>query len=71
MALSNSTRPWGLSWRVAQRCDAGNCVLIAPSGDTIVIGDSKNPGGPVLAYSRSEWRTFVEGIKEGDFDDLL
>lgn len=60
-----------LSWRVARRCDGGNCVQIAPSGDRIVIGDSKVPDGPVLAYSRSEWRAFVEGIRQGDFDDLM
>jgi hypothetical protein len=45
-------------------------VRVAPSGDLIVIGDSKNPDGPVLSYSRHEWHTFVEGIRHGDFDDL-
>jgi hypothetical protein len=60
-----------LSWRVASRCDAGTCVRIAQNGDVVLIGDSKNPDGPVLAYSRAEWRTFAEGIKQGDFDDLL
>ncbi len=37
----------------------------------IVIGDSKNPDGPMLSYSRSEWVAFVEGIRQGDFDDLI
>jgi hypothetical protein len=37
----------------------------------IVIGDTKNPDGPVLTYSRSEWRAFAEGIRQGDFDDLM
>jgi len=37
----------------------------------IVIGDSKNPDGPSLSYSRAEWAAFVEGIRQGDFDDLL
>ncbi len=60
-----------LSWRVARRCNGGACVRVASNGDLIVIGDSKNPDGPVLAYSGSEWRAFVEGVRQGDFDDLL
>jgi hypothetical protein len=40
-------------------------------GDGIIIGDSKSPEGPFLAYTHSEWVTFVEGIRQGDFDDLL
>jgi hypothetical protein len=63
--------PGELSWRVARRCDGGTCVQIGKKGDLVLIGDSKDPDGPVLAYSRAEWRTFAEGIKQGDFDDLL
>ena len=36
----------------------------------IALGDSKNPGGPVLSYTRAEWETFVAGIKRGEFDDI-
>jgi hypothetical protein len=60
-----------LSWRVAQKCNGGECVRVAAHGDTIVIGSSKHRDGPVIAYSRDEWTAFVQGIREGDFDDLL
>ncbi|MGH3396264.1 MAG: DUF397 domain-containing protein [Streptosporangiaceae bacterium] len=63
-------RPDDLSWRIARLCNAGSCVRVAASGDTILIGDSKSPDGPVLAYTQSEWLTFVEGVKQGDFDNL-
>jgi len=59
-----------LSWRVARQCNGGACIRVASAGDTVVIGDSKNPHGPVLAYSRAEWSAFVEGIRQGDFDDI-
>jgi predicted secreted Zn-dependent protease len=59
-----------VSWHVARRCNGGECVRIAASGDMVLIGDSKDPDGPVLAYSRAEWQTFVEGIRQGDFDNL-
>lgn len=60
-----------LSWRVARKCDGGACVRVAAHGDKIVIGSSKHLDGPVIAYSRDEWAAFVQGIREGDFDDLL
>jgi hypothetical protein len=60
-----------LSWHVAQNCNGGNCVRVAASGDIVFLGDSKAPDGPVLSYDRSEWITFAEGIRRGDFDDLV
>jgi len=60
-----------VSWRVARLCNAGNCVKIATNGVEFFIGDSKAPGGAVLAYSRDEWTAFVDGVKRGDFDHLI
>jgi predicted secreted Zn-dependent protease len=59
-----------LSWRVARKCDGGACVRVAARDDEIVIGSSKHLDGPVIAYSREEWAAFVEGIRQGDFDDM-
>ncbi len=68
----NSLRQEDVSWRVARGCNGGHCVRIAPLGDeAILIADSKDPGGPVLTYSRAEFLTFVDGIRSGDFDDFL
>jgi len=30
--------------------------------------DSKNPGGPVLAFTPEEWEAFTLGVKDGEFD---
>lgn len=60
-----------LAWRVARKCNGGACVRVAAAGDMVVIGDTKDPDGPVLSYSVAEFRTFVEGVRQGDFDDLL
>ena len=59
-----------LPWRVAQSCNGGTCVRVALSGKAVFIGDSKNPAGPILKYTRSEWDTFVARIKHGDFDQI-
>jgi predicted secreted Zn-dependent protease len=61
----------GLSWRVARRCNGGACVQVAATSDGILIGSSLQPEGPVIACSPAEWAAFVEGIRQGDFDDLL
>jgi hypothetical protein len=60
-----------LSWRVARKCNGGNCVRVAAADDMIVVGDSKSPGGPMLTYSRDEWATFVDAVRQGEFDDLM
>ncbi|HTS96222.1 MAG TPA: DUF397 domain-containing protein, partial [Streptosporangiaceae bacterium] len=70
MQPSNPLTLGDLSWRVARTCNAGTCIRVAADGDTVFLGDSKSPEGPVLVYSRSEWTTFVEGVRGGDFDDL-
>jgi len=42
----------------------------AGSGRLILMRDSKNPDGPVLALTEAEWRAFIAGVKDGEFDDL-
>ena len=71
--MSASTPPslGSLAWRVAKNCDAGSCVKVARSSELVLIGDTKNPDGPVLSYTRAEWTAFAEGIRQGDFDDLF
>ncbi len=61
----------GLSWRTSSSCDAGACVQVAANGQLILIGDSKTPGGPVLSYTAAEFREFITGVKNGEFDDLI
>ncbi len=70
MTISDAGTIAEISWRVARRCNAGDCVSLAPLGNRILIGDSKTPDGPVLTYSRAEWKEFLEGVRKGDFDDL-
>jgi hypothetical protein len=38
----------------------GNCVEVAElPGDTVGIRDSRDPGGPVLRFTRAEWAVFL------------
>ena len=49
----------------------GNCVEVAslPDGE-IGVRDSKNPDGPVLRFTPDEWRAFVGGARNGEFDSI-
>jgi hypothetical protein len=35
------------------------------------VRDSKDRNGPVLYYTPLEWEAFCDGIKRGEFDDLI
>lgn len=37
----------------------GNCVEVADAGDQVLIRDSKNAPGPVLAIPAAAWRRFT------------
>jgi hypothetical protein len=61
--------PDGLTWRTSRYCNGGDCIRVASDGNVVYVGDSKDPGGPVLSYTKDEWRSFVARIKRGAYDD--
>jgi hypothetical protein len=58
------------AWRKASFCASRECVEVAQHEGMIVLRDSKEPRGRVLRYTADEWRSFVRGVKAGEFDDL-
>ena len=60
-----------LFWRKSSYSgsNGGNCVEVADNLPGVVaVRDSKDPGGPVLAFGPDEWRAFTAAIKMGEFD---
>jgi hypothetical protein len=57
-------------WRRSTRCVLADtaCVEVTVCGNVIGMRHSKDPAGPVLAFSTGQWRDFIAGLKEGDFD---
>ncbi len=60
----------GLSWMTSSYSNGagGMCVEVAPLGAGMVVRDSKNPAGAVLAFSAAEWDAFLSGARAGEFD---
>jgi hypothetical protein len=54
---------------VSSFCHNSGCVAVAAlSGGAVAVRDSKAVSGPVLAFTAEEWRTFVAGVKNSEFD---
>ena len=66
--------PRGLRWVKATRSmNQGACVEVAAlaSGE-VAMRDTKDAGaGPMLVFTKQEWRSFLDGAKNGEFDQLV
>ena len=60
-------------WRKSSRSggNGGQCVEVAGNlSGVVAVRDSKNPDGPKLLFTPTQWKTFVGGVKTGEFDSL-
>ena len=53
-----------LQFRKSRRCDTGSCVEVAV-GDMVHVRNSTDPDGPVVTFTKEEWRVFVGEIESG------
>jgi hypothetical protein len=42
-----------------------------PRGDWVLMRVAGDPAGRVLVYDRHEWECFLDGVRNGEFDDAL
>ena len=68
--LAHSSAPGDLDWRVSRTCESGACIMVARNGNSVVFGNTQYPDGPVFTYTDAEWREFLAGAKQGDFDGV-
>jgi len=71
ITLSEAERA-SLAWLKAQSSTVnGQCVEIAAATGNVAIRDSKDPDGPILVYTPAEFRAFLDGARNGEFDSLV
>lgn len=59
-----------LNWRKSSFCNgASACVEVTdlPDGG-VAVRDSKDPRGGALKFTKGEWRVFLAGVRDGQFD---
>jgi hypothetical protein len=58
-----------LTWRKSSHSASnGNCTEVAdlPEGEGVAVGDTKDPGGPILVFGKAAWIEFTGAIKRGE-----
>ena len=60
----------GAVWHKSTRSSSnGDCVEVADNlPDVIAVRDSKNPAGGTLLFDPTEWKAFLDGVKNGEFN---
>ncbi|MCC3653717.1 DUF397 domain-containing protein [Streptomyces sp. S07_1.15] len=59
--------PTGVQWHKSSYSNGsgGECVEVATARTSMLVRDSKNTTGPVLAVPRGEWAAFVSAVRHG------
>ncbi|SDT11504.1 protein of unknown function [Streptomyces sp. TLI_053] len=59
----------GPNWfKSSYSSNGGECVEIASNiPDVVPVRDSKDPEGPALVFSASEFTAFVDAVRNGEF----
>lgn len=59
----------GPHFRRSSFCQSSGCVEVAVlDDDQVAVRNSAEPGRRPQVYSAVEWRDFVAGVKDGQFD---
>jgi hypothetical protein len=59
-----------LKWYVSRTCDTGACIKVTRKGEIVLIGSTTEPDGPFGEFTVDEFRHFLAGAKNGDFDGI-
>jgi hypothetical protein len=55
-------------WRKSSRSAWDNCVEVAEEAPGVLVRDSKDPDGAVVAFGAADWRAFLAALGNGAFE---
>jgi Domain of unknown function (DUF397) len=58
----------GAVWRKSTYSALNGCVEIAFLDDMVAVRNSRDRDGGALVFTPVEWRAFVDGVRDGEFD---
>jgi hypothetical protein len=68
-STAGETTPWV---KAALSDGSTSCVEMRRHAGAVEVRDTKDHGtGPILRYTATEFKTWLSGAKNGDFDHLL
>jgi hypothetical protein len=57
------------AWRKSKASTAtGECLEVAFADNAVLVRHSLDRTGPVLSFSHAEWKAFLAGARNGEFD---
>jgi hypothetical protein len=62
------TTPW---IKATKSSDQSDCVEMRHHAGAVEVRDSKDPEGPSLRHTKTEFAAWLCGAKNGDFDHLI
>jgi hypothetical protein len=70
MWLKTVTRQPAPEWRRSTFCALNDCFEVTRQNGEVIVRNSARPRR-VVRYTIEEWQAFTEGVKAGDFSDLI
>jgi len=58
----------GITWRKSTYSNVNGCLEVAFLAGQIAVRDSKRPNGQRLVFTPAEWKAFLSGVRDGEFD---
>lgn len=57
------------TWFTPRRSSNGNtCVETKFTDDAVYVRNNTRPDGGTATFTHEEWRVFVAGVRDGDYD---
>lgn len=68
--MPEQDRPDNLNWKKSSKTISGDCVEVAltENQEFVWTRNSNDPDGPWVRYTIREWRAFIDGAHEYEFD---